>query len=77
MCATTELNAIAKICKYRRLHEGHHFILMAMQVHDALKCDMDHFIRECGHLFHDRGLGGQLSLSFFIQFFKQRVSIAL
>jgi len=27
-----ELSAIAKICNYRRFHEGHHFILMAMEV---------------------------------------------
>ncbi len=30
-----ELNAIIKICKYKRIHEGHHFILMAIKVHDA------------------------------------------
>jgi len=49
-----ELNAIAKICKYRRLHEGHHFISMAMEMHTALGHDMDHFIRECACLFHDK-----------------------
>jgi len=49
-----KLNAIAKICKYRRLHERCHFILMAMKVHDAPRCDMDHFIRESAFLFHDR-----------------------
>jgi hypothetical protein len=32
-----ELNAIAKIHKYRGLHEGHHFIPMAMEVHNAPK----------------------------------------
>ncbi len=37
---------IVKICKYRGLHEGHHFNLMAMEVHDAPMHDMDHFIRE-------------------------------
>ncbi len=31
-----ELNAIAKICKYRRLHKGHHFISMVMKVHNTL-----------------------------------------
>ncbi len=30
-----KLNAIVKICKYKRFHEGHHFILMAMGVHDT------------------------------------------
>jgi len=45
------LNAIAKICKYRRFHERHHFILIAMEVHNAPKCDMDHFIKECAHFF--------------------------
>jgi presenilin-like A22 family membrane protease len=29
-----ELSAIVKIHKYRRLYEGHHFISMAMEVHD-------------------------------------------
>jgi hypothetical protein len=50
----TKLNAIAKICKYKSIHERHHFISMAMEVHCALKCDTNHFIRECVHLFHDR-----------------------
>ncbi len=72
-----ELNTIAKIYKYKRFDEGHHFILMAMQVHGALGCDMDYFIRESGRLFHDRWLGGHLSLFFCIQFFKQCVSIEL
>jgi hypothetical protein len=49
---------------------------MAMEVHGTLGCDMDHFIKECGRFFHDRWLGGHLSLSFCIQFFKQCVSIA-
>jgi hypothetical protein len=40
----TELNTIAKICKYKGFHEGHHFILMTIEVHGALGCDMDHFI---------------------------------
>jgi hypothetical protein len=47
----TKLNAIAKIYKYRGLHEGHHFILMAMAVHSASEHDMDRFIKECVHLF--------------------------
>jgi len=46
-----EFNAIIKIRKYGGLHEGHHFIPMAMEVHDAPRCDMDHFIRECAHFF--------------------------
>jgi wyosine [tRNA(Phe)-imidazoG37] synthetase (radical SAM superfamily) len=28
-----KLTAIAKICKFKGLQEGHHFILMAMEVH--------------------------------------------
>ncbi len=40
--------AIVKICKYKGLHEGHHFILIAMDMHDAPGRDMDHFITECG-----------------------------
>jgi hypothetical protein len=42
---TMELNAIVKIYKYRRFHKGHHFILMAMEVHGTPKCDMDRFIK--------------------------------
>jgi hypothetical protein len=45
---------IVKIYKYKGLHEGHHFILMAMEVHGALEHDMDHFIKECAHFFHDK-----------------------
>jgi hypothetical protein len=75
--ATMKFNTIIEIRKYRRLHEGHHFIPMTMEVHNTPRCDMDHFIRECAHLFHNRRSGGHLSLSFCIQFFKQHVSIAL
>jgi len=74
--AVAKFNAIVKICKYRGFHEGHHFILIAMEVHNAFERDMDRFIREWAHLFHDRQLGGNLSLSFCIQFFKQHVGIA-
>jgi hypothetical protein len=49
-----QLNAIAKICKYKRVHEGNHFILMAMKVQGTLGCDKDRFFRECDRLFHDR-----------------------
>jgi hypothetical protein len=68
--AIVKLSAIVKICKYRKVHEGHHFILMAMEVHGAPKCDIDCFISECARLFHDKQLGGHLSLSFYIQFFR-------
>jgi len=68
--AIIKFNIIAKIHKYKWLHEGHHFILMAMKVHDAPERDMDRFIRECAHLFHDRKSKGHLSLSFCIQFFR-------
>jgi hypothetical protein len=44
--AFLERRAIAKIHKHKGLHEGHHFILMAMEVHSAHGCDMHHFIRE-------------------------------
>jgi hypothetical protein len=70
-----EFSTIAKIRKYRGLHDEHHFILMAMEVHNTSECDMDHFIRECAHLFHDRWLGSHLSLSFCIQIFRQDVNI--
>jgi hypothetical protein len=68
--AMVKLNAIAKIRKYRGLHEGHYFILMAMEVHGAPGCDMDHFIRECDCLFHNRRLKGHLSLSFLCLIFQ-------
>jgi hypothetical protein len=38
----------------KRFHEGYHFISMVMEVHNALECDMDHFIKECVCFFHDR-----------------------
>jgi hypothetical protein len=68
--AIAELNTISKMHKYKGLHKGHHFIPMAMEVHDSPMHDMDHFIRECVSLFHDRRSGGHLSLSFCIQFFR-------
>jgi hypothetical protein len=76
-CANVKFNTIAKIHKYKRLHERHHIIPMVMEVHDTPKCDMDHFIKECALLSHNRRSRDHLSLSFYIQFFKQRVSIAL
>jgi hypothetical protein len=70
-----ELSTIVKICKSRGLHEGHHFIPMAMEVHDTPKLDMNCFIRECAYLFHDKQSCSHLSLYFYIQFFKQHVNI--
>jgi len=49
-----KFNAIAKIHKYRRIHERHNFISMAMEVHGALWHDIDRFIKECACLFHNR-----------------------
>jgi hypothetical protein len=49
-----DLSAIVKIRKYRGLHEGHHFIIMAMEVHGTPWHNMDHFIKECARLFHSR-----------------------
>jgi hypothetical protein len=68
--AVVELSTIAKIRKYKRFHEGHHFIPMAMEVHDAPKRDMDRFGNECACFFHNRLSRGHLSLSFCIQFFR-------
>jgi hypothetical protein len=65
-----ELNAIVKIHKYKRFHEGHHFIMMAMEMHDTPRWDMNHFIKECACFFHHRQQEGHLSLSFCIQFFR-------
>jgi hypothetical protein len=72
-----DLSTIVKICKYRGLHEGHHFIPMAMEVHGTPWCNMDHFIRECVCLFQSRRSRNHLFLSFYIQFFKHHVNIAL
>jgi hypothetical protein len=52
-CAIIEFSAIVTIHKYGRLYERHHFISTAMEVHGTPKCDMDRFIRECVHLFHN------------------------
>jgi len=73
----TKLNTIINIRKYKGLHERHHFIQMAMKVHGTIGQDMDHFIKECICLFHNRKSSSHLSLSFCIQFFKQRVNISL
>jgi hypothetical protein len=66
--AIVEFNAIVKICKSKWFHEGHHFISMTMGVHDTRKCDMDHFIKECVCLFHDRQ--SKVICPCLIQFFK-------
>ncbi len=63
-----KLIAIVKSCKYRRLHERHHFIPMAMEVHDAPGCDMDRFIRECACFFHHRRYGGNCACLFAFNF---------
>jgi hypothetical protein len=74
--AIKNFSAIAKIHKYKGLHEGHHLILMTMEVHNTLGQNMNHIIRECAHIFQDRCSRSHLSLSFCIHFFRQRVSIA-
>jgi hypothetical protein len=69
-----KLNIITKIRRYKRFHEGHHFILMAIKMHNAH--DMDRFIKKCAHLFHRKQSKNYLSFFFFcIQFFKQCVNI--
>ncbi len=75
--AITKLSTIVKTHKYRGLRKGHHFILMAMEVHDTPKHDIYYFIKEYVCLFHDRWLQSYLSMFFCIQFFKQCVSIVL
>jgi hypothetical protein len=37
---------------------------VALKLHDTLGHDMDCFIKACAHLFHNKLLGGHLSLSF-------------
>jgi hypothetical protein len=58
--------AIVKICKYKRLCEGHHFISMATEVHNAPGHDTNRFIRECIRLFDNKQSKGHFSLSFCI-----------
>jgi hypothetical protein len=55
--AIVELSTIVKIRKYKRFHERHHFIPMAMDVHGTPWRNMDHFIRECACLFQSRRSG--------------------
>jgi hypothetical protein len=43
---------------------------MAVEVHNTSGHDMDHLIRECAHLFHDKWSKGHLSLFFCIQSFR-------
>jgi hypothetical protein len=66
--ATLELSAVAKIRKYRKLQEGHYFILMAMEVHVVLGHDMDCSIRKCVCLSHNKRLKGHCSLFFTFNF---------
>ncbi len=74
--AIANFNVIIKIRKYTRFYKRHHFIPMAMEVHDTPKRDIDCFIRECASLFHNRQSRDHLFLSFCIQFFRQHVNIA-
>jgi hypothetical protein len=74
-CVVAKFNAIINIHKYRGLHKRHHFILMAMEVDGALGHYMDRFIKECARFFHNKRLGGHLSLSFCIPCFRQCVNI--
>jgi hypothetical protein len=50
----SKFSTIVNIYNYKGLHEGHHFILMTLEVHNAPRFDMGRFIKECAHLFHDR-----------------------
>ncbi len=68
--AITKLNVIAKIRKYKKLHEGHHFIPIIVEVHNVVKHYMNRFITKCAHILHDRQSGDHLFLYFCIQFFK-------
>ncbi len=66
--ATGKLNVIAKIRKYRGFHRGHHFIPMAMEVHDVFRREMDRSIKECAYHVHDRQSRDHLSLFFAFNF---------
>jgi hypothetical protein len=65
---TMKLSAIVKIRKYKGLHEGHHFISIAMEVHGTPRCDMDRFIKVYVCLFHDRQSKNHLSFFFAFSF---------
>jgi hypothetical protein len=54
MNVVVKFSAIIKIRMYNGLHEMYHFILMAMEMNNALGRDMDRFINEYVRLFHDR-----------------------
>jgi len=41
-----ELNTITKIHKFKGLQQGHHFISMAMKVHNTRGHEMDRFIKK-------------------------------
>jgi hypothetical protein len=71
-----KFSTIVKIHKYRGLYEGHHFILMVIEVHNTLRHDMDHFNKECVRLFHSRRSKVIYPCLFCIQFFRQHVTIA-
>jgi hypothetical protein len=49
---------------------------MAMKVYNTFEHDINHFIKECVHLFHNKQLEGNLSLCFCIQIFRKSVNIA-
>jgi len=42
----TKFNTIIKIHKFRRFQQGHHFILMAIKVHNTCGHEMDCFNKE-------------------------------
>jgi hypothetical protein len=72
-----ELNVIIKIRKYKGLHKGAPLYFDGHGgARHTLEHYMHHFIKDCARLFHDKQLRSHLSLSFYIQFFKQHVSIA-
>jgi len=73
----TKFNTIAKIRKYKKFHEEHHFIPMVMEVHNALGRDVDHFIRECAHFFMIDDQHFIYPCLFAFKFSRQRVSTAL
>jgi hypothetical protein len=70
-----ELSTVIKIHKHKGFHEWHHFTLMVVEIHNVFECDMDHFIKECAQLFHNKRSKVHLSLFFCIEIFKQHVSI--
>ncbi len=69
------LGPLLRSANIESFSKGTIFILMAKEVHGAPGHDMDCFIKECIHIFHNKQSKGHLSLFFCI--FSSNVVILL